>query len=55
MKRKLVKQGAATMMISLPSKWIKENSLEKGSEVELEEEGSSVMISVDKKEKKKET
>ena len=25
MKRKLVQQGAATMMISLPSKWIKEN------------------------------
>ena len=33
MKRKLVKQGAGTMMISLPTKWIKENNLDKGDEV----------------------
>lgn len=44
MKRKLVKQGAATMMISLPSKWVKENKLEKGSEVEVLEEGNCIKI-----------
>ena len=27
MKRRLVKQGTSTMMISLPTKWIKENKL----------------------------
>ncbi len=55
MKRKLVKQGAATMMISLPSKWIKENKLDKGDEVELEEEGKDLKISLNPKDQKKET
>ena len=49
MKRKLVRQGAATMMISLPSKWIKENKLEKGSEVELVEEAGVLKIGTDVK------
>lgn len=44
MKRKLVKQGSSTMMISLPSKWIKANNLEKGSEVELEEKNNQLTI-----------
>lgn len=44
MKRKLVKQGAATMMISLPSKWIKENKLGKGDEVDLEEKNNKLII-----------
>lgn len=52
MKRKLVKQGAATMMISLPSKWIKENKLEKGSEVDLIEAKDKVIISLSASENK---
>lgn len=44
MKRKLVKQGAATMMISLPAKWIQENKLDKGDEVEMIEEGKKIVI-----------
>ncbi|MCX6748574.1 MAG: AbrB/MazE/SpoVT family DNA-binding domain-containing protein [Candidatus Pacearchaeota archaeon] len=54
MRRKLVKQGAATMMISLPSKWIKQNNLDKGDEIELEELGGNLLISsenINKKEK----
>jgi phosphate uptake regulator len=55
MKRKLVKQGAATMMISLPAKWIKGNKLEKGDEVELEEKDNELCISTEKvKNQKKE-
>lgn len=46
MKRRLVKQGAATMMISLPSKWVKENKLEKGDEVELAESKDKVIIAL---------
>ncbi len=46
MKRKLVKQGTATMMISLPSKWIKENKLEKGDEVDLQEKENIITINV---------
>ena len=44
MKRRLVKQGAATMMISLPTKWIKENNLGKGDEIDLVEEGNNLKI-----------
>ncbi|VVB79567.1 Uncharacterised protein [uncultured archaeon] len=45
--RKLVKQGAATLMISLPSKWIKTNKLDKGDEVEMEERGKDLVISTE--------
>jgi phosphate uptake regulator len=45
MRRKLVKQGAATMMISLPAKWIKENSLKKGSEIDLEQADNNLLVS----------
>ncbi|MCU0642265.1 MAG: hypothetical protein MUF61_01640 [archaeon] len=44
-KRKIVKQGAATMMVSLPAKWVKENHLSKGDEVNLEAEGQSLVVS----------
>lgn len=55
MKRKLVQQGSSTMMISLPSKWIKENQLGKGSEIDLEEENNKIVISQEgKKDGKKE-
>ena len=39
------------MMISLPSKWIKENKLGKGSEVELEEENNKIIIAAEGKKK----
>jgi len=55
MKRKLVKQGAATMMISLPSKWIQANELKKGDEIDIEETGNDLHISLDEKQKKLET
>ena len=45
MKRRLVKQGAATMMVSLPSKWIKENNLTKGSEIDMELIGNNLVVS----------
>ena len=54
MKRKLVKQGTSTMMISLPSKWIKANKLDKGSEVDVEENGSNIIISPEKENVKSE-
>jgi len=45
MRRKLVKQGAATMMVSLPSKWVKDQRLKKGDEVEIAEADDGLMIS----------
>ena len=47
MKRRLVQQGAATMMVSLPAKWIKQNGLKKGDEVEISPEASSLVIGVE--------
>ena len=44
MKRKLVKQGAATLMISLPSKWTKQFNLKKGDEIDIEEKGKNIVI-----------
>jgi phosphate uptake regulator len=55
MKRKLVKQGSATMMISLPSKWVKANRLDKGDEVDIEEIGKDIFISTKGTDKKSET
>ena len=37
MKRKIVKQGKATMTVSLPSKWIKNNNINNADEVDIEE------------------
>ncbi|MFH1211491.1 MAG: AbrB/MazE/SpoVT family DNA-binding domain-containing protein [Candidatus Woesearchaeota archaeon] len=44
MKRKLVRQGAATMMVSLPAKWLKEHKLEKGDEIEIEETDKGLLL-----------
>ncbi|MBR9691686.1 phosphate uptake regulator PhoU [Candidatus Woesearchaeota archaeon] len=48
MKRKIVKQGAATMTISLPAPWIKKFSLKEGDELNIEEVGSSINITTEK-------
>ena len=45
MRRKLVRQGQTTMMVSLPAKWIKENQLNKGSEVIIKDIKESLIIS----------
>lgn len=52
MKRKLVKQGTATLMLSLPSKWIKQNNLSKGDEVEIEEENQNLIVKLEESSKK---
>jgi len=55
MKRKLVKHGEATMMVSMPSKWIRKNSLLKGDEVNIEETENKLLISLETQKHKKET
>jgi phosphate uptake regulator len=44
MKRKLVKHGDATMMISLPAKWLRENKHGKGDELEVTERGRELIV-----------
>ena len=45
MKRKIVKQGAATLMVSLPSKWCKKFSLKKGDEINIEVADNNLIVS----------
>lgn len=49
--RKIVKHGEATMMVSLPSKWVKNNNLKKGDELSVIENSSSIIFSTDKNKK----
>jgi phosphate uptake regulator len=54
MRRKLVKQGPATLTVSLPKDWIQRFSLVPGKEIELEEIGTRIIISaIDEKNKLK--
>jgi phosphate uptake regulator len=48
MKRKIVKQGAATMTISLPADWIKKFNLKVGDELDINEVGNKIEISTEK-------
>ncbi|MEK6818534.1 MAG: hypothetical protein AABY10_01220, partial [Nanoarchaeota archaeon] len=54
MKRKLVKHGEATLMVSVPSKWIKQKNLGKGDEVDIIESDGNLVVSTERKYKKKE-
>ncbi|MBI5072621.1 phosphate uptake regulator PhoU [Candidatus Woesearchaeota archaeon] len=47
MKRKVVQQGPATLMVSLPSKWVKENNVSKGDELDLAEEKGKIILTID--------
>ena len=49
MKRKIIKLGQATYVASLPSKWIRENQLEKGDYLDVEEEDNSLVLRTKKK------
>lgn len=51
MRRKLVQQGKSTLMVSLPSTWIKRKELEKGDEVVLNESQGSIIVDTDKQKK----
>jgi len=53
MKRKVVKQGKSTLMISLPSKWVKDNNINRGDEIDLQIDGKNLAIKIDSKQKKR--
>lgn len=55
MRRKLVKQGAATYTTSLPKEWVERFNLKSGDEVDIEESGMQLIISSIQKQKKYET
>ncbi len=43
-KRKVARIGPSTLMISLPSKWCKHFNIQKGAELEVEEQGSEIRV-----------
>ena len=55
MERKLVKQGASTIMVSLPAKWIRKFDLKKGDSINLREKDNRILIFPKEKEEKLET
>ena len=44
MKRKVSKIGPATLMVSLPSKWVKKYGVKKGNELDVEEKGNNLIV-----------
>lgn len=48
MKRKIVKLGPSTLVVSLPAKWGQEFNLKPGDELELNQEDSRLIISTEK-------
>lgn len=49
MKRKVIKQGPSTLMVSLPSKWVKNKNIKRGDEINLFEQGEDIVISLKEK------
>jgi len=53
MKRKLIQHGMSSLTVSLPRKFVKENNLKKGEEIDLETQGTRAVISTKKHHEKK--
>lgn len=47
-KRSIVKHGPSTLTISLPAKWVKENNLKSGSNLDVEEKGNKLIVNTKK-------
>ncbi len=45
MRRKISKAGPASLIVSLPSKWVKKNNVKSGDEIEVEENGPKLTLS----------
>lgn len=48
MKRRIIKLGRATYVMSLPSRWIRQSNLEKGDYLEVEEKDGDLILSTSK-------
>lgn len=48
MQRKVIQLAKKTLVVSLPSKWAKENNVKKGDDVEVEPEEKRLIINIDK-------
>ncbi|MCK5629451.1 MAG: hypothetical protein KAI26_02440 [Nanoarchaeota archaeon] len=50
MKRKVCKVGPCTLMVSLPSKWVRNMGIKQGDEMDVEEKDNLLIIGTDRKE-----
>lgn len=48
MKRRVIRHGRSTVIISLPSTWVKKYGIDKGDEVEVKENGNALEICADR-------
>jgi len=55
MQRKVSQIGPATLMVSLPSKWVKKYGIKKGDDINLNEEGAKLILGIEKKQDYKKT
>jgi len=46
MKRKVAKIGPSTLMVSLPSRWVKQHNINKGDELDVIEQGHTLAVSL---------
>ncbi len=44
MKRKVIQLAGKTMVVSLPSKWVKSHNVKKGEEIDIEERGRELLL-----------
>jgi phosphate uptake regulator len=49
MNRKVVQQGPSTLMVSLPTKWVKEQNIQKGDDIDVSEEHGRLVLTINKK------
>ncbi|MBN2566753.1 AbrB/MazE/SpoVT family DNA-binding domain-containing protein [Candidatus Woesearchaeota archaeon] len=54
MRRRLIRQGQTTLMVSIPARWAKARNLGKGAEVEIAEKEGDLIISAEGKDIKRE-
>ena len=55
MRRRIIKQGNKSFTLTVPAKWIHENSLEGGDEIDIAEDEGNLLITIPERTKKKET
>ena len=55
MRRKVNKIGPATLMVSLPAKWVKEHNIKKGDEIEISESEGKLIVGGEGEEQLKKT
>lgn len=44
MRRKVIQQGPATLVVSLPAKWVKKYNVQKGQEIEIAEKDNTLLL-----------